>query len=154
MLCRRDEPAASTAPRGAVNGPLLSSILATGFAVAFLHAAIPTHWLPFVLVGRGQGWSPRKILGVSVLAGGGHVASTALLGLVLTGAGMALDQVLGPWLARAAGVLLVGFGLYYLLLRRPHVHRMALPGGGSVAVSATEAAQPRYGSDRAALLGL
>ena len=134
---------------------LLGSIIATGFAVAFLHAAIPTHWLPFVLVGRAQGWGARKILTVSVLAGGGHVASTALLGLVLTGAGMALDEALGPWLARAAGVLLIGFGLYYLLLRRPHVHRLALPGGGSLALAAdAEAAQKRYGSDRAAILGL
>ena len=134
---------------------LLGSIIATGFAVAFLHAAIPTHWLPFVLVGRAQGWGARKILTVSVLAGGGHVASTALLGLVLTGAGMALDEALGPWLARAAGVLLIGFGLYYLLLRRPHVHRLALAGGGSLAVTAdTEVIQKRYGSDRAAILAL
>ena len=137
-----------------MNETLLGTILATGFVVAFLHAAIPTHWLPFVLVGRGQGWSARKILGVAVLAGGGHVLSTALLGLVLTGAGMALDQLLGPWLARAAGLLLLGFGLYYLLLRRPHVHRMALPGGGSMNVVEGQAAQRRYGSDRAAILGL
>src|SRR3712207_4686563 len=103
----------------AMSGDALAPILATGFVVAFLHAAIPTHWLPFVLVGRAQGWSGRRILGVAVLAGGGHVASTAVLGLIVTGAGMALDPFLGPWLARAAGVLLVGFGLYYLLLRPP-----------------------------------
>ena len=138
-----------------MNETLLGSIVATGFAVAFLHAAIPTHWLPFVLVGRAQGWGARKILTVSVLAGGGHVASTALLGLVLTGAGMALDEVLGPWLARAAGVLLIGFGLYYLLLRRPRVQRLALAGGGSLDVgTAAEAVPRRYASDRAAILGL
>ena len=137
-----------------MSGTLLGSILATGFVVAFLHAAIPTHWLPFVLVGRAQGWSARKILTVSILAGGGHVASTALLGLILMGAGMALDQLLGPWLARAAGLLLIGFGLYYLLMRKPHVHRLALAGGGSMAVAETDALQRRYASDRAAILGL
>ena len=137
-----------------MNETLLGSILATGFVVAFLHAAIPTHWLPFVLVGRAQGWNARKILTVSVLAGGGHVASTALLGLVLMGAGMALDELLGPWLARAAGLLLIGFGLYYLLLRRPHVHRMALPGGGSMTVADAAAVPRRYASDRAAILAL
>ena len=137
-----------------MNEAVLGSIVATGFAVAFLHAAIPTHWLPFVLVGRGQGWSPRRILATAVLAGGGHVASTALLGLVLTGAGMALDEVLGPWLARAAGLLLIGFGLWYLVLRPPHVHKLALPGGGSMEVAAEDVVQRRYGSDRAAILGL
>lgn len=132
---------------------LFGSLALTGFAVAFLHAAIPTHWLPFVLVGRAQGWSGRKIMAVAVLAGGGHVASTVVLGLVLTGAGMALDQLLGPWLARAAGLLLIGFGVYYLL-RRPHVHRLALPGGGSMSLDEAQNGPRRYGSDRAAILGL
>ena len=33
------------------------TIATTGFTVAFLHAAIPTHWLPFVAVARVQKWS-------------------------------------------------------------------------------------------------
>ncbi len=131
----------------------LLAIAATGFVVAFLHAAIPTHWLPFVLVGRAQGWSPRKILWVAVLAGGGHVLSTLLLGLALAGAGMALDELLGPWLARAAALLLVGFGLYYLARRPGHAHRLALPGGGSLSVGEGEPPR-RYASDRAAILTL
>jgi nickel/cobalt exporter len=36
---------------------VLTTIAATGFSVAFFHAAIPTHWLPFVLVSRARGWS-------------------------------------------------------------------------------------------------
>ena len=32
--------------------PILLSVLGAGLATAFLHAALPTHWLPFVLVGR------------------------------------------------------------------------------------------------------
>ena len=34
-----------------MTSPLFASILATGFAVALLHGAMPNHWLPFVLVG-------------------------------------------------------------------------------------------------------
>ena len=34
--------------------PVLLSLLGGGFVAAFLHAALPTHWLPFVLVGRAQ----------------------------------------------------------------------------------------------------
>jgi len=32
------------------------ALAATGLSVAFIHAAIPTHWLPFVVVARAQGW--------------------------------------------------------------------------------------------------
>jgi hypothetical protein len=64
-----------------VNTTFFASIAATGFAVAFLHAALPTHWLPFVLVGRAQKWSTGRTLGVTLLAGLGHVGLTILLGL-------------------------------------------------------------------------
>ena len=43
-----------------MNSAVLTTIAATGFTVAFFHAAIPTHWLPFVLVSRARGWSRGK----------------------------------------------------------------------------------------------
>ena len=42
--------------------PVLLSLLGAGFVTAFLHAALPTHWLPFVLVGRGQRWTLPQVL--------------------------------------------------------------------------------------------
>ena len=59
---------------------LLIPIAATAFGVAFAHAAIPTHWLPFVLAGRSQGWSPGKTLSVTLSAGAAHVVFTTLMG--------------------------------------------------------------------------
>ena len=67
--------------RSTMNSAMLTTIAATGFTVAFFHAAIPTHWLPFVLVSRARGWSRGKTLAVATLAGLGHVAITSLLGL-------------------------------------------------------------------------
>jgi len=93
-------------------------LLTAGFGVAFVHAALPTHWLPFVLAGRAQHWSDGKTLGVTAAAGGGHVAFTAALGLLAAGAGAAVDRwstSVFPWLA---GGVLVAFGLYYLWLQR------------------------------------
>ena len=45
-----------------MNAPVLTTIAVTGFTIAFLHAAIPTHWLPFALIGRARGWSRRRTL--------------------------------------------------------------------------------------------
>src|SRR3712207_8841841 len=42
----------------------------------------PTHWLPFVLTARVQRWGKLKTLGITALAGSGHVLMTALLGLL------------------------------------------------------------------------
>ena len=48
--------------------PVLISLLGGGFVAAFLHAALPTHWLPFVAVGRAQGWKTPTVLGVTAVA--------------------------------------------------------------------------------------
>lgn len=93
---------------------LLSSIAITGFAVAFAHAAIPTHWLPFVLAGRGQRWRGAKTLAVVALCGAGHVLFTTILGALVVWLGIEASKWIGnifPWLAGGA-LILIGF--YYL----------------------------------------
>ena len=66
------------------------SMLGAGFATAFLHAALPTHWLPFVLVGRGQRWSLSQVLGAVTAAGLAHIATTAAAGGLIVAAGLAI----------------------------------------------------------------
>ena len=74
---------------------VLLSLLGGGFVAAFLHAALPTHWLPFTLVGRAQGWRPRRILLTVTAAGLAHIATTAAVGGLIVAAGLALDQWIG-----------------------------------------------------------
>ena len=97
-----------------VNEAVLTTIAITGFGVAFFHAAIPTHWLPFVLTARAQKWSHSKTLAITALAGGCHVFFTAILGILLTLFGFAIHERMGHWFPRVAGAALILFGLFYL----------------------------------------
>jgi len=104
---------------------VFATLAITGFGVAFFHAAIPTHWLPFVLTSRVQPWSRPKTVAITALAGSGHVAATALLGLCITWFGTALSHSIGDWFPRVAGGALLLFGLYYVVRQirgRGHVH--------------------------------
>ena len=108
-----------------MNQTVLTTIALTGFSVAFFHAAIPTHWLPFVLTSRVQKWNPAKTIAVTALAGTGHVIVTAALGLAITLFGSAISDRIGAWFPRIAGGTLFVFGLYYLfrqVLGKGHVH--------------------------------
>lgn len=108
-----------------MNQAILTTIALTGFGVAFFHAAIPTHWLPFVLTARVQGWNASKTIAVTALAGTGHVLVTAALGLAITLFGAALSETIGAWLPRIAGGALLLFGAYYLVrqvMGKGHVH--------------------------------
>jgi nickel/cobalt transporter (NicO) family protein len=108
-----------------MNQTVLTTIAVTGFGVAFFHAAIPTHWLPFVLTARVQGWNASKTIAVTALAGTGHVLVTAALGLAITLFGAALSETIGGWFPRIAGGALLLFGAYYLvrqMIGKGHVH--------------------------------
>lgn len=92
---------------------VLTTVAATGFTVAFLHAAIPTHWLPFVLVARARQWGRARTLAVTTLAGLGHVALTSLLGLAIAWFGFQLEEKV-EWFPRLAGGLLLAVAAFYL----------------------------------------
>ena len=67
------------------------------------HAAIPTHWLPFVLTARAQRWNRTKTLMITALAGSGHVLFTATLGSLVAWLGIELSARIGIWFPRIAG---------------------------------------------------
>lgn len=98
-----------------MNQAVFTTVAVTGFTVAFLHAAIPTHWLPFVLTARVQKWSRPKTLVVTALAGTGHVLFTAILGFLVAWFGIAVNARWGQWFPWIAGGALILFGLYYVI---------------------------------------
>lgn len=89
-------------------------IALAGFGIAFFHAAIPTHWLPFVITARAQRWNRNKTIAVTALAGTGHVLVTALLGVLIAWFGIAVHEKIGTWFPWIAGGALILFGLFYL----------------------------------------
>jgi hypothetical protein len=97
-----------------MNETVLTTIALTGFGIAFFHAAIPTHWLPFVITARAQRWDRNKTICVTALAGTGHVLFTALLGLLIAWFGIALHDKIGAWFHWIAGGALLLFGLFYV----------------------------------------
>lgn len=118
-----------------MNSTLLTTIALTGFTVAFFHAAIPTHWLPFVLVSRARGWSRAKTIGVALFAGLGHVALTSLLGLAIAWFGFQLDGEIGHAFGPIAGTVLILVGAYFLWrqARGAGICHHAMPGSHHLA---------------------
>ena len=107
----------------------ISTVIAAGFAVALAHAAIPTHWLPFVLAGRAQHWSRSRTVAVVAVAGGAHVMFTTVLGALIVWFGIEVSEDVGAlFLLIAAGVLIAtgGFYLWRHLSGRRHGHHHSL----------------------------
>src|SRR5215472_15778558 len=98
-----------------MNELVFITLVVTGFTVAFLHAAIPTHWLPFVVAARAQRWKKPKTLAVTGVAGAGHVLFTIALGVLVVWGGMAINSRIGKAFPLIAGGALSALGLFYLV---------------------------------------
>lgn len=107
-----------------VNDVVFVTILVTGLVVGFLHAVIPTHWLPFVVAGRAQHWTKTKTLAVTGFAGAGHVLSTTALGVLVTWGGMVINRRIGNTFAFLAGGVLIALGIFYFIrqIKGDHGH--------------------------------
>ena len=107
-----------------MNDVVFITLLGTGFAIGFLHAVIPTHWLPFVVASRTQRWTKTKTLAVTGFAGAGHVLFTTALGVLVVWGGMAINSRIGNAFPFLAGGALIALGLFYLVrqMRGHHAH--------------------------------
>ena len=88
-------------------------LIASASATAFFHAVVPDHWLPFVLVGKAQGWPNRKTLSYSALSAALHVAVSIALGTIGYIIGIASASTIGENIESVIGISLVLFGLLY-----------------------------------------
>ncbi|HID93851.1 MAG TPA: hypothetical protein EYP60_07120 [bacterium (Candidatus Stahlbacteria)] len=103
--------------------PNFYSVLSGAVTISALHAVLPSHWLPFVLVGRAERWKHRKVLGILTLAGGGHVFVTAILGFIVALIGKEILTWVGHFDLPIHSAVLIVFGLIYVFLGlRSHSH--------------------------------
>lgn len=109
-----------------MNDLVFVTLLATGFAVGFLHAIIPTHWLPFVAAARAQHWTNTKTLAITGFAGAGHVIFTTALGVLIVWGGIAINNRMGKIFPFLAGGALIALGIFYFVRQikgeHGHVH--------------------------------
>lgn len=93
----------------------LSALLAGTVTIAALHALIPSHWLAFAIVGRRQGWTIRRTLVVTGLAGTGHILMTVVLGLLIARIGREVLKNIPPILEHAVtATVLILLGGYFV----------------------------------------
>ncbi len=107
-----------------LNDLVFITLVATGFAIGFLHAVIPTHWLPFVVASRAQHWTRTKTLTITGFAGTGHVLFTTALGVLVFWGGMAINSRIGNAFPFLAGGALIALGIFYFVrqMKSDHGH--------------------------------
>ncbi|HHT9132440.1 MAG TPA: sulfite exporter TauE/SafE family protein [Candidatus Tripitaka californicus] len=101
----------------------MEALILSAIGVGLVHSLAPDHWLPFASLAQAQGWSRKKLLVVSFLAGLGHVGSSFVLGVlgIVLGMGLAHMEGVESFRGNVAGFLRIGFGVAYALWGLQHI---------------------------------
>ncbi len=100
----------------------MTSILLSGLALSVLHAVIPNHWIPLVTLSKKEKWSLPQTLKITIFAGGAHVLSTVMIGLLISMLSFKLSQDFEKWTSWISPALLVALGIYFLYQHYYHHH--------------------------------
>jgi nickel/cobalt transporter (NicO) family protein len=108
----------------------VAALTATAAVIGSLHTLAPDHWVPFAALARARGWSTARTARTTFICGFGHVTVSAALGILALVVGLNAVHAMGSHLESYATVLLIGFGLAYMLwgFWRSRVHAHGRPG--------------------------
>ena len=109
---------------------MTATLIITAALIGSIHTLAPDHWVPFAALARARGWSAARTARTTFLCGFGHVTVSAALGIGALVVGLNAVHAMGSRLESYATVLLIAFGLAYMLwgFWRSSVHAHTRPG--------------------------
>lgn len=101
----------------------MNQIIFDNNALSLIHALIPSHWLPFITIGRAQDWHLRHILRTTFFAGAAHTLSTTIFGLLVSFAGFQLTENQHIISKKIVRLFLLILGIWFIMQHfRTHKH--------------------------------
>lgn len=100
----------------------LSQIIVGAFLLSLVHASIPNHWLPLVMLSKSESWNDRFTMGITAIAAFTHTLSTIIIGIIVGFLGYRLAGSYSFIIEKVAPGILVLLGIIYLALSFRHKH--------------------------------
>jgi nickel/cobalt transporter (NicO) family protein len=94
------------------------SLMAATFFIALTHSIMPTHWMPFALIGREQKWGLTKVIFVTAISGLGHSMITSVLGSVVALFGFHIAEYAEAFAEPVSGSVLIVIGITFIVVGR------------------------------------
>jgi nickel/cobalt transporter (NicO) family protein len=84
--------------------------------LSIIHAMMPDHWIPVVMIGKAERWSRKEIFWITALIAIPHIISTILIGIIIGIIGYTLSPTHELVMGVAAPLILVVLGIMYVSL--------------------------------------
>tara|TARA_R110001592_G_scaffold99522_1_gene283520 strand:+ start:1236 stop:1859 length:624 start_codon:yes stop_codon:yes gene_type:complete len=102
-------------------------LLTGSILLSIIHAVIPNHWIPLVMIGRAEKWSRKELISVTALTSFAHTLSTILLGIAIGLVGYRLSNSYHINTDVVAPLVLVLMGLIYFSISLKHGNHEHMP---------------------------
>lgn len=100
----------------------MTHIIIGSLLLSIIHAAIPNHWLPLVLIAKSEGWQKSETMLVAGIAALAHTLSTISLGVIIGLIGVEISDQLRLFPTIIAPLVLIFMGILYFGLDMGHTH--------------------------------
>ncbi|MBW2039250.1 MAG: hypothetical protein JRI46_06600 [Deltaproteobacteria bacterium] len=94
----------------------LLPILFGASILSVIHAMMPDHWVPIVMISKTERWSPIETSFITALIAIPHIVSTILIGIIIGIIGYKLSSTHEFVTKIAAPLILILLGIIYLFL--------------------------------------
>lgn len=84
--------------------------------LSVVHAFIPNHWIPLVVISKTENWSHSETLWITAITGSAHTISTILIGIIIGLIGYKLSSAHALVIRIVAPSILIALGIIYILL--------------------------------------
>lgn len=91
-------------------------VLIGAFILSVIHALMPDHWIPLVMISRTEKWSRIETLWITAFIAIPHIISTILIGIIIGIIGYKLSSTHEFVMRVAAPLILITIGLIYVSL--------------------------------------
>jgi sulfite exporter TauE/SafE len=102
-------------------------IIIGSLILSIIHASIPNHWIPLVLISKAEKWNSRETMAVTAITAFSHTLSTIILGILIGLIGYKLSESYQAITQIIASLVLIFMGLVYFALDMKHSHHEHLP---------------------------
>lgn len=100
----------------------MAELLISTFIISFLHALIPSHWMPIITISKILKWSHAHTIRTTIMASLAHCASTIIVGVILAISGSLIGKNIEYFSSIIAPVILVALGLWVVIRHSKHKH--------------------------------
>ncbi len=97
-------------------------IIIGSLVLSVIHALIPNHWIPIVVIGKAENWTHRETLLITAISGIAHTTSTVIIGIAVGITGLILSSTYEFVTGIAAPSVMLIIGMIYIFLDISHSH--------------------------------